>query len=133
MQAIRNALQTLISVIWMSITAEGSSLFQDLISYARLALADTAELVEGTASLTKEKLREQERGFQAGERDVLGRDKKRLEEEKDIKVAWEHGMESVKEAGSSVIETSQTVIESAEEQAERTHTRIKHAYDHVGY
>ena len=131
MQAIRDALQTLLSIIWMSITTEGASLFQDLISFTRLALADAAELVEGTAGMTKEKLREQERGFQAGERDVLGRDKKRLEEEKDIKVAWEHGMESVKEAGSGVIETSQTVMESAEEKTERTKIRIKRAYEHV--
>lgn len=131
MQAIRDALRTLLSIIWTSITTEGSSLFQDLISFTRLALADAAELVEGTAGMTKEKLREQERGFQSGERDVLGRDKKRLEEEKDIKVAWEHGMESVKEAGSGVIETSRTVMESAEEKEERTQIRIKRAYEHV--
>ncbi|KAF8621696.1 hypothetical protein AX15_007557 [Amanita polypyramis BW_CC] len=131
MEAIRNGLQTLVSVIWISISTEGTSLFRDFASFTRLALAEAAELVEGAAGRTKQKLREQERGFQEGERDVLGREEKRLEEEKDIKVAWEHGMETVKEAGSSAIDTSRTVKRSTGKMAEKTESRVGYAYEQI--
>ncbi|KAK2459822.1 hypothetical protein APHAL10511_008143 [Amanita phalloides] len=131
MAAIRDALRTLISIIWTSIATEGTSLFYDFASFTRLALADAAEAIEGVAGVTKEKLKEHERGFQAGERDVLGRDKKRLEEEQDVKVAWEHGMEKVKQTGSGVIETSRTVASSTQETAEKTKSRLGAAYDQI--
>ncbi len=55
-----------------------------------------------------------------GKRDQWGRDKARLEEEeeKDPKVAWERGMESVKDVGSSVIEGAQEGLERGQEKAE---------------
>ncbi|KIL60426.1 hypothetical protein M378DRAFT_187786 [Amanita muscaria Koide BX008] len=131
LEAIRSALRTIVSVIWTNISTEGTALMQDFVSFARLALADTAGLVEEMAGRTKEGLREQERGYQEGERDVLGREKKRLEEETDIKVAWEHGMETVKETGASVIDTTRSAKETAEEKAESTTSRIKYAYEQI--
>ncbi|PFH47867.1 hypothetical protein AMATHDRAFT_151108 [Amanita thiersii Skay4041] len=131
LDSIRRALRTLLAIFWSSLTSEGSALFQDFVSFTRLALSDAAELLEEAAGRTKETLREQERGFREGERDVLGRDKKRLEEEKDIKVAWEHGMDTVKEAGTGVIETTQQATSSAEEKAERTRSRMRYAYQQI--
>lgn len=133
LEAIRSALRTIVSVIWTNISTEGTALMQDFVSFARLALADTAGLVEEMAGRTKEGLREQERGYQEGERDVLGREKKRVEEETDIKVAWEHGMETVKETGATVIDTTRSAKEAAEEKAESTTSRIKYAYEQASY
>ncbi|KAF8638388.1 hypothetical protein AX17_002249 [Amanita inopinata Kibby_2008] len=131
LDAIRNALRTILTVIWNSFMTEGTSLLQDFISFTRLALADTAEVIEETAGRTKESLREQEKGFQGGERDVWGRDKERLEEERDVKVAWEHSMDTVKGAGASVIETSQSIKGSTEEKTERTRSRLRNAYSQI--
>ncbi|KAH6903842.1 hypothetical protein BKA70DRAFT_1227194 [Coprinopsis sp. MPI-PUGE-AT-0042] len=68
---------------------------------------------------------------QSGQRDTLGRDKQRLEEEKDTKVAWEHGMDTVKGAGSTVIDTTRSATQTAEEKAEKTSQRIQDAWNKI--
>jgi len=101
------------------------------MSLLRLSLADAAELIEEQASGAKETLRQMEDEVQAGERDTLGRSKKRLEEEKDVKVAWEHGMDTVKGAGSKVIGATQQATAKAEETTKKTADRLSDAFAKV--
>ncbi|KAF8999078.1 hypothetical protein BDQ17DRAFT_1361282 [Cyathus striatus] len=127
--SIRNALRTLVSIAWGGLSSEGTSLFNDFLSVIRLSLADAAELIEEQAGWAKESLRDVEKGVQDGERDALGRDKKRLEEEKgDVKVQWEHGMDTVKSAGSTVIDGSRKASETIEEKKDQTSNRLQDAY-----
>ncbi|TFK17334.1 hypothetical protein FA15DRAFT_761110 [Coprinopsis marcescibilis] len=130
-EALRSSLRTLLSVLWDSISSEGTSVFHDFLSLIRLSLADAAELVEGQAGLAKETLRQVEDEVQSGERDTLGRNKQRLEEEKDTKVAWQHGMDTVKDAGSMVIDASRTVSETAKDKSEKTSSRLQEAFDRI--
>jgi Family of unknown function (DUF5923) len=132
-RALRKALRNLFSVVWDSVSTEGSSIFYDLLSVIRLSLADAAELVEEQAGKAKDSLRSIDDEVQSGKRDTLGRDKQRLEEEKDTKVAWEHGMDSVKGAGSTVIDTTRSAVETAEEKAEKTSQRIQDAWNKVSH
>ncbi|KAF8128788.1 hypothetical protein K438DRAFT_2000215 [Mycena galopus ATCC 62051] len=126
--AIYPSLRTIISIVWQSISSEGSFLFSDFASFARLALADAAEAVQDQAGRAKESLREVEQGVQDGQRDDLGRDKQRLEEEEDVRVAFEHGMDTLKETGSGVIGAGQKAKETTEDISERTTARLQAAY-----
>ena len=90
-------------------------------------MADAAELIEEQAGTAKQALRQVEEEVQAGQRDTLGRDKKALEEEKDPKVAWQHGMDTVKDAGTKVIGVTQTASGEARDKADRTSGRIQDA------
>ncbi|KAJ7280323.1 hypothetical protein C8J57DRAFT_123428 [Mycena rebaudengoi] len=126
--AVRSSIRTLLSILWSSIASEGSFLLNDFASFSRLALADAAEVVESGAARAKESLLEVEQGVQDGKRDNLGRDKERLEEEKDLRVAFEHGMDTVKDAGSSLIGAGQTAKAKAEETSDRTTARLEAAY-----
>jgi hypothetical protein len=128
LDAIRRSLRSLLSVVWTSISAEGTSLFQDIFSAIRLSLADAAELIEQQAGSAKEGLRTLEDEVQDGKRDTLGRDKQRLEEEKDPKVAWQHGMDTVKNAGTSLIGTAQESSATIEEKTEQTSQRLNEAF-----
>ena len=130
--AIRTVIRNLLSIVWSSVTTEGSSLFQDLLSVLRLSIADAAELVQEHAGRAKEGLRSVDKEVQQGQRDTLGRDKKRLEEEKDVKVAWEHGMDTVKDAGTTVIGTTQETSAAAQEKYSKASSRLQEAYDKVG-
>ncbi|KAJ6617965.1 hypothetical protein B0H10DRAFT_2218135 [Mycena sp. CBHHK59/15] len=126
--AVRSSLRTLITVVWRSLTSEGSFLLNDFASFARLALADVAEIVQDQAGRAKDGLREVEEGVQEGARDNLGRDKKRLEEEQDVRVAFEHGMDTLKGAGSSIIGAGQSAKEKTEDVSDRTTARLQEAY-----
>ncbi|KAF8170753.1 hypothetical protein K438DRAFT_1613635 [Mycena galopus ATCC 62051] len=128
LEAVRSSLRTIISIVWQSISSEGSFLFSDFASFARLALADAAEAVQDQAGRAKESLREVEQGVQDGQRDDLGRDKQRLEEEEDVRVAFEHGMDTLKETGSGVIGAGQKAKETTEDISERTTARLQAAY-----
>lgn len=97
------------------------------MSLLRLSLADAAEVIEERAGAAKESLRSVEDEVQAGERDTLGRSKQRLEEEKDPKVAWQHGMDTVKNAGTSVVGGVQTASATVEEKTSKTQDRISNA------
>lgn len=128
--ALRQALRTLLSIIWTSLSSESGSLITDFASFTRLSLADAAELIESSAASAKESLRNIEQGVQKGERtSITGRDKKRVEDEaEDVKVQWEHGMDAVKGAGDSVIDASRNVSSSVKEVSERTSNRVHDAY-----
>ncbi|KAF7290672.1 hypothetical protein MIND_01307500 [Mycena indigotica] len=126
--AVRDSLRTIISIVWESISSEGGFLLSDFASFMRLTLADAAEALEGQAGRAKEGLRDVEQEVQDGKRDNLGRDKKRLEEEQDVKVAFEHGMDTLKGAGSTVIGTGQTLKQKAEATSDRTTSRLQDAY-----
>jgi hypothetical protein len=128
LNAIRSSLRSLLSIVWSSVSSEGTSIFDDLLSIIRLALADAAELIEGQAGSTKESLRSIDTEVRDGTRDTLGRDKKRLEEEKDSKVAWQHGMDTVKDVGTSVIGTAQSVSAGARDKADKTSSRLQEAF-----
>ncbi len=129
---LRGSIRTLLRVWWSSYTSEGSVLYEDLLSFIRTSLADAAEILEGQAGSTKEQLRRIESDVQEGKRDPLGRDKERLKQERDPKVAWEHGIDTVKEAGVSVIGTAQGVKEGVKESKEKTEDKLKDAYYSVG-
>ncbi|KAJ7714104.1 hypothetical protein B0H16DRAFT_1899274 [Mycena metata] len=91
--AVRRSLRTILSIVWQSVSSEGGFLLNDFASFARLSLADAAEAIQDQAGRAASGLRDVEQGVQDGQRDNLGRDKKRLEEEKDVRVAFEtrHG------------------------------------------
>lgn len=110
---------------------EGSSILQEFFSILRLSLADAAEALEGKAGAAKDTLRSVEKGVQEGERDSLGRSKEKLEEEKDPKVAWEHGMDTVKGAGTTVIGATQSASAGLQETAEKTTSRLEDALNKV--
>lgn len=126
-KALRSSLRTLISIVWDSLSSEGTSIFHDILSLLRVSLADAAEVIEEQAGAAKETLRRVEDEVQAGDRDTLGRSKQRLEEEQDPKVAWQHGMDTVKDAGTSVIGASQTATHAAQEKTDKTISRIQDA------
>ncbi|KAJ6602457.1 hypothetical protein DFH09DRAFT_1270433 [Mycena vulgaris] len=111
LDAVRSSLRTIQSIVWQSLSSEGSFLLNDFASFARLALADAAEVVQDQAGRAKDGLRDVEEGVQDGKRDNLGRDKKRVDEEKDVRVAFEHGMDTLKDAGSGVIGAGQAAKE----------------------
>lgn len=127
--AIRESVRTLLQIVWTSVSSEGASLFQDFASFARLSLADAAELVEDHAARAKDGLRDIEQGVQAGDRDALGRDKQRLEQEQDVKVAFEHGMDTLKDTGVAAIGAGQTAMSKAEDVSDRTTSRVQDAYE----
>ncbi|RXW22305.1 hypothetical protein EST38_g3549 [Candolleomyces aberdarensis] len=124
-QALRSSLRTLISIIWDSVSTEGTSVFHDLMSLLRLSIADAAEFIEEQAGSAKQSLRQVDEEVQSGKRDTLGRDKERLEQEKDAKVAWQHGMDTIKDAGTTVIGASQTASSTVQEKADQTSSRIQ--------
>ncbi|KAF7328983.1 hypothetical protein MVEN_02528300 [Mycena venus] len=126
--AVRSSLRTILSIVWQSLSSEGSFLFSDFASFARLALADAAEAVQDQAGRAKDGLREIEEGVQDGQRDNLGRDKKRLEEEQDVRVAFEHGMDTLKDVGSGAIGAGQSAKEKTEDLSNRTTARLQGAY-----
>ena len=129
--AIRTALRTLLSIVWSSVSSEGTSLFQDFLSFLRLSIADAAEIVQDQAGRAKENLRSVDQEVQEGQRDSLGRDKKRLEEEQDPKVAWQHGMDTIKDAGATVIGASQETSAAAQDQSDKASSRLQEAYYRV--
>jgi hypothetical protein len=126
--AIRSVIRNLLSIVWSSVSTEGSSLFQDLLSVLRLSIADAAELVQEHAGRAKESLRTVDKEVQQGQRDSLGRDKKRLEEERDTKVAWQHGMDTIKDAGTTVIGTTQETSAAVEEKSSKASSRLQEAF-----
>ncbi|PPQ81993.1 hypothetical protein CVT26_004370 [Gymnopilus dilepis] len=128
LNAIRTALRNVLSIFWNSVSSEGTSLGQEFLSVLRLSIADAAEVIEGQAGSTKETLRQMEDEVQEGKRDALGRDKKRLEEEQDPKVAWQHGMDTIKDAGTSVIGTAQQTSATVQEKTEKTTSRLQEAF-----
>ncbi|KAK0467954.1 uncharacterized protein EV420DRAFT_1502084 [Desarmillaria tabescens] len=128
-EKIRKALRKLLQIAWSSISSEDSFVFRDFASFARSSLADAAEMVEDQAARAKDSLREVEQEVQEGKRDTLGRDKERMEEEeKDVKVQFEHTMDSLKDTGATVIGAGQDAKAKAEELADRTGDRLKNAF-----
>ncbi|CAK5276167.1 unnamed protein product [Mycena citricolor] len=130
-KAVSDSLRSILAIVWQSIASEGSFLFNDFASFARLALADAAEAVEQGAGRAKEGLRQVEDDVQEGKRDNLGRDKQRVEEEKDVRVAFEHGMDTLKDAGSGLIGAGQTAVEKTQDVSERTSSRLQKAYQNA--
>ncbi|KDR71775.1 hypothetical protein GALMADRAFT_159190 [Galerina marginata CBS 339.88] len=128
LSALHTSLRHILIALWESISLEGTSLSNDLLSAVRLSLADAAALVEGGAGSVKESLRGVEEEVQEGKRDALGRDKERMEEEEDVKVAWEHGMDTVKGAGSTVIGAAQDTKETVDEKMDEGSERLQEAF-----
>lgn len=131
--SLQRSLRVIVKVAYHNMTTEGAHLFGDFASVTRSMLADAAELVETQAGKAKTTLRHVEQDVQEGKRDSLGRDKERLQEERDAKVAWEHGVDTVKDAGSMMIGASQTVTGAIEDKSERTTNRLQNAFYSVSY
>ncbi|KAL1713884.1 hypothetical protein EV715DRAFT_210772 [Schizophyllum commune] len=130
-KAAAGAMRTVLRVLWESVSSEGSILGQDLTSFFRLGLADVAEAIEGAAGSTKESLRSIDKEVQEGKRTTLGRDKERLEQEKDPKVAFEHGMDTLKDAGVTGIGAVQSATEKAQEGKDKASERLTTMYDRI--
>ncbi|KAF4567138.1 hypothetical protein EYR40_006132 [Pleurotus pulmonarius] len=131
---LSNAIRTVMTTLWAGISTESTSLFSDFASFSRLALADAAELVENQAAKAKDSLREVDKEVQEGERDAIGR-KKRTEEEQeedqDPKEVFARGMDTAKNAGVTVIGTSQDAKAAAERTANNASKKIRNAYYQV--
>ncbi|KAI6108327.1 hypothetical protein F5141DRAFT_1064509 [Pisolithus sp. B1] len=133
LEAFRTSIRTLIRILWANISGEGTNLLNDFASFSRLALADLAAIVESQAASAEEALREFDTQVAQGERDNLGRRKKTQEEveqegAEDAKAKFEKTMDTVKESGSKVIGTTQSVQETVKETSERTTNRFREAY-----
>jgi hypothetical protein len=133
LKTLQTALKSIVSIVWRSLTSEGGSLVEEFASFLRLSLADAAELIESGAGKAKQSLREIEEGVQSGDRTTItGRDRERVEAESgDAKVTWEHGMDAVKEAGSTAIDAGRAASEKVEDATERTNERLQQAYNKV--
>ncbi|EPQ52477.1 hypothetical protein GLOTRDRAFT_64155 [Gloeophyllum trabeum ATCC 11539] len=129
-RAIRAAVRNFLSIAWTNLSSEGSNLFDDFASFARLTLADAAEAVEVAASKTKEGLRSLDEDIQEGERDNLGRKKRKIEDEQpqDPKAKFEKGMDTAKEYGSSAIGAGQEAKARAENVSKKTSDRLTNSY-----
>ncbi|KAK0470635.1 hypothetical protein IW261DRAFT_1001355 [Armillaria novae-zelandiae] len=129
---IRKALQKLLQIAGSNISAEGSFILRDFTSFVRSSLADAAELLEDQAGRAKDSLREVEQEVQDGQRDILGRDKERMQEEAgDVKVKFEHTMDSLKDTGSAAIGAGQGAKAKAEKLADRTSNGLQQSFNRV--
>ncbi|KAF7328984.1 hypothetical protein MVEN_02528400 [Mycena venus] len=117
-KAVRSSIRTILSIVWQNFS-DGGFLPTDVTSFFLLTLSDAAEVVQDQAGRTKDSLRNVEQDIQEGERDSLGRDKKRLDEEQDKRVAFEHTMDTLKDVGSGVIGAGQSAKEKTEDLSER--------------
>lgn len=127
-QALSAALSTLVHVF-----LAGSSVFEDIASFIRLGLADTAESVEHQAAQVKEKLRETDAEVEDGKRDGLGLPA--LEEHQDgstdPKEKFERTMDVVKEVGSKTIKGGQLTTNAGKEYAGKSRDRLSDTLDNV--
>ncbi|KAJ7262762.1 hypothetical protein B0H12DRAFT_1104346 [Mycena haematopus] len=116
--AVRSSLRTILSTFWRNFT-DGGFLPTDVSSFVLLTLSDAAEVTESQAGRTKDSLRQMEQEIQEGQRDSLGRDKERLGEEQDTRVAFEHTMDTLKDVGSGAIGAHRSVKAKTEDISER--------------
>ncbi|KZT63810.1 hypothetical protein DAEQUDRAFT_770247 [Daedalea quercina L-15889] len=130
---IARALRTLVSVVGENISQEGRSVFHDFASFSRLALADAAEHVAAGAHHTAEGLRELDSQVEAGDRNEVGVKKRKASEveDEDAREKFEKGMDQVKVAGSKAIGAGQVAVDTAENLADRTSTRIQDAFNKI--
>ncbi|KAI0055356.1 hypothetical protein BV25DRAFT_1815676 [Artomyces pyxidatus] len=129
-RAVVNSLRSSLEILWTSATAEGSGVFSDFASFTRLSLADAADVVSEKAGQAADSLRGVEDEVQAGERDSIGRKRKsdeQEEEDADVRVKFERGMDSAKVAGSTVIGAGQNAKAKAEDLSDRAHVRLHDA------
>ncbi|KAJ6602466.1 hypothetical protein DFH09DRAFT_899906 [Mycena vulgaris] len=133
LDAVRKSLRTILSLIWQSLFSESNFLLEDFASFARLGLADVSEVVEHHAGRTKETLRDVEQEVEDGKRDSLGRDKTRLEEEQDTRVAFEHRMDTLKDAGSQAIGAHRSTKAKTQDLSAQTTERLKGAHYNAYY
>lgn len=126
--SLRTALRTVLSILWNSTSAEGTSLAHDFFSFLRVALANTAELLETQAGRAKKTLRETEQAVKDGHRDFLGRDKAKMEAEKDVKVQFKNSMDTIKDVGTAAIGAGQEASTSLRETTDKTTSRLQEAF-----
>ncbi|KAJ7118017.1 hypothetical protein C8R43DRAFT_934298 [Mycena crocata] len=131
--AVRKSLRTILSLIGQSLFSEGNFLLDDFASFTRLGLADAAELIQDQAGDAKERLRNVEQEVEEGKRDGLGRDKARLEEETDKRIAFEHRMDTLKNAGSTAIGTHDSGKAKAQDIANQTTERFEGIHYNIYY
>ncbi|KAJ7464838.1 hypothetical protein B0H11DRAFT_1922583 [Mycena galericulata] len=123
---VRSSLRTLLTLFWQSLFSEDNFLLGDFASFARLGLADVAEIVEEQAGQTKEGLRNVEQEVEEGKRDNLGRDKARLDEEKgDTRATFENRMDTLKDTGSTAIGAHQSTKAKAQDLSGQTNERLR--------
>ncbi|TFK71394.1 hypothetical protein BDN72DRAFT_887648 [Pluteus cervinus] len=127
--ALRSSLRVLFNVVWSSTSQEGVALTHDFFSFVRLALANAAEMLEGQVARAKDTLRQVEGEVQKGERDYLGRDKKRLEERsKSFKAQFEQGMDTMKGVGAAAIQAGEDTTSAVQDKARQTSSKLYDAF-----
>ncbi|KAF8798418.1 hypothetical protein BYT27DRAFT_7321247 [Phlegmacium glaucopus] len=104
--AVCSALRNLLSIVWSNISSAGTSLFQDILSLLRLSIANAAEVIEEQASYAKEGLRSVYKEVQQGHQ----------------------SMDTIKDAGTTVIGASQETSAIAQEKASEASLRLQEAY-----
>lgn len=134
-QALSSALNTLVHIFISNISGPGSSIFEDVASFIRLELADTAGTVEQQAAKAKQALRETDDEVKEGKRDALGLPVSgdRQEENLSAKEKFERTMDTVKEVGSKSIETGQQTTNVGKEYAEKGRGRLSDTLDNVRF
>ncbi|KAJ7718357.1 hypothetical protein DFH07DRAFT_933600 [Mycena maculata] len=132
-EAVRTSLRTILTLVWQSLFSEDNPLLEDFASFARLGLADAAEIIEDQAGRTKEGLRNVEQDVEDGTRDSLGRDKTRLEDEQDARVTFEHRMDTVKDTGSQAIGAHQSTKSKAQDLQVQGTERLRGAHYNAYY
>jgi len=100
----------------------------NVLQEAIWSLSQASVTTTTTASAGKSSLREVEGEVQQGKRDQWGRDKAVLEQEQDPKVAWEHGVDSLKNAGSTAIGGYQSAKEGIQAGQDKLDSELKDAY-----
>ncbi|TBU21761.1 hypothetical protein BD311DRAFT_677580 [Dichomitus squalens] len=129
-RALAHSLRVLVSVVSDNLTNEGRSVFHDFASFMRLALADAADQVSGSAHNAAEVLREVDSDVAEGQRNEIGMKRKAEDdpEDADARVKFEKGMDSVKDVGSKAIGAGQVAAQTTQDLANRTSSRLQDAF-----
>lgn len=125
-RAIVTSLRTSLEIFWDNAVTEGSGVFSDFASFARLSLADAAEVVAEKSGKTAEKLRDIEGEVQSGERDTIGIKEQTKEEWKtaDTRETFEKSMDILKDSGSAAIGVTQSAGHKTADLTDRSRTRL---------
>ncbi|KAI0760929.1 hypothetical protein BD413DRAFT_594282 [Trametes elegans] len=129
-RAVARAIRTVVNIVWENLSHEGRSLFHDFASFTRLALADAAEYVGEGAQSAAHALRDVDKDIQSGDRNELGIKRKAQDDlqDADARQKFERTMDSTKEAGSKAIGAGQVAVQTGQDLANRTTSRLQDAY-----
>ncbi|OSC96932.1 hypothetical protein PYCCODRAFT_1481665 [Trametes coccinea BRFM310] len=129
-KAVARAVRSLVNTVWENLSHEGRSVFHDFASFIRLALADAADYVGESAQSAADALREVDKDVQEGQRNELGIKRKAEDDpqDADARAKFERTMDTTKAAGSKVIGAAQVAVQTTQDLADRTSSRLQDAF-----